>query len=528
MVENEIEKRKERLVTSEDIRKAARANKKKRRPEAVIEDNRETNETLNPEKVREYEFNKMKYYFAEVVCDSKETANFLYEHCEGQEIESTAIQLDLRFIPDDMTFEDRTILNECHSLPADYKPKQNVQSKPLNSTEVHLTWEAPDIERKILLQKNFDNVNAADFQKFLGSDSESDSDSDDEEVKEAKKRKKKLRKQLKKVEDLKDKLEEMTNSAIKDEKMQKLEDLEDKLNRKIKKQEKKIKKKASRETRKKYRDLLKLAKMQSDRGVEYDESQNLEVTFDTEMEQKQKELAELAKEKKLLENETWWETLERKRKEKQKDKKKQRKEEIRKKKNDGSDDDENSDDDDEHDSENDDDHVMGGGSDGEDFDFDGDFDALASKDKQKGKKKEGLQNKKRQQLELLMSDYQAKEAFNIKRDHAREVTRRVVGDGAVKKNDDVERAKAALSDPRFQSELVHDPEMGLDPTHPKYKKSQLSNLAAEERRKARLEQQQLKEREAKQALKQQQEAKRKVSQTSNNTTTSPAPKRQKK
>jgi hypothetical protein len=52
----------------------------------------------------------MKYYFAVVTCDSTQTANALYEDCDGKEFETTSIALDLRFIPDDVSFADREIL----------------------------------------------------------------------------------------------------------------------------------------------------------------------------------------------------------------------------------------------------------------------------------------------------------------------------------------------------------------------------------------------------------------------------------
>jgi len=64
---------------------------------------------LDPVKVREYEFKKLKFYFAVVECDSPKTAAFLYNECDGFEFESTSVMLDLRFIPDEMSFEGREI-----------------------------------------------------------------------------------------------------------------------------------------------------------------------------------------------------------------------------------------------------------------------------------------------------------------------------------------------------------------------------------------------------------------------------------
>lgn len=62
-----------------------------------------------------------RYYYAVIECDSVATAKALYEACDGTEYESSANFFDLRYIPDDMTFDDEP--REVATIaPENYKP----------------------------------------------------------------------------------------------------------------------------------------------------------------------------------------------------------------------------------------------------------------------------------------------------------------------------------------------------------------------------------------------------------------------
>ena len=83
----------------------------------------EEGEAFSQEKLRQYQINRLKYYYAVVDCDSCQTANHLYEECDGVEFELSANILDLRFIPEDMEF-DHDPKSACTEMPsvATYEP----------------------------------------------------------------------------------------------------------------------------------------------------------------------------------------------------------------------------------------------------------------------------------------------------------------------------------------------------------------------------------------------------------------------
>jgi hypothetical protein len=54
--------------------------------------------------LRKYERDRMKYYYAVIELDSIKTADHVYKSCDGQEIEATGLQIDLRYIPDGIEF----------------------------------------------------------------------------------------------------------------------------------------------------------------------------------------------------------------------------------------------------------------------------------------------------------------------------------------------------------------------------------------------------------------------------------------
>lgn len=137
------------------------------------------------EKLRQYQLNRLKYYYGILTCDSSGTANKIYTECDGMEYESTATKIDLRFVPDDMTF-DSDPKEICEQLPdlGKYKPRF-FTTTALQQAKVDLTWDETNPERIELTSKlnkgKIDEISDADLQQYLADSSSSSEDEQDEQ-----------------------------------------------------------------------------------------------------------------------------------------------------------------------------------------------------------------------------------------------------------------------------------------------------------------------------------------------------------
>ncbi|BFI25859.1 hypothetical protein AXG93_3911s1590 [Marchantia polymorpha subsp. ruderalis] len=143
-------------------------------------DEDDSEDEADPEKLREYEKAKLRYYYAVAVCDSAETAACIYNSCDGLEYEKTSNTLDLRFIPDDMQFA-REPKDSASDIPGDYKPVE-FETKALQHSNVKLTWDEDEPLRAKALRRKFnpDQLNEQDYRDYVASSS-SDSESEPDE-----------------------------------------------------------------------------------------------------------------------------------------------------------------------------------------------------------------------------------------------------------------------------------------------------------------------------------------------------------
>ncbi|XP_009317834.1 PREDICTED: ESF1 homolog [Pygoscelis adeliae] len=138
-----------------------------------LPENTTENDGLYREKLREYQFKRLKYFYAVVECDSPETANKIYEECDGLEFESSCSFIDLRFIPDNVTFDDKPKDAASEVNVAVYKPKY-FTSAAMGTSKVDITWDETDHERVMSLSRTFkkEELLDMDFQAYLASSSE--------------------------------------------------------------------------------------------------------------------------------------------------------------------------------------------------------------------------------------------------------------------------------------------------------------------------------------------------------------------
>ncbi|CAD5115986.1 DgyrCDS4917 [Dimorphilus gyrociliatus] len=158
-------------------------------------------EDYHREKLRQYQLKRLKYYYAIVDCDSPETANAIYEQCDGVEFETSSTKMDLRFVPDDMTFSENFKARVSDVDLLNYKPIL-FKTTALMRSNVELTWDETDRSRSAILNKKFkkdeiDNLNIKDYLASSSEDSacdeengnESNDDDDNENIIEKKRNK---------------------------------------------------------------------------------------------------------------------------------------------------------------------------------------------------------------------------------------------------------------------------------------------------------------------------------------------------
>jgi len=149
----------------------------------VNESDESDNEDAKPEAIRAYQFDRFRFYYAVVAFDSDETANAIYENCDGVQYQSSGLALDLRFVPDEMEFDKTRLRDQC--LPDSVnlrKYKPNHFQSSVTQSNVKLDWDNSDFHRQKKVQKAFeDDANLDDLTGLIASGSDNDEERDEED-----------------------------------------------------------------------------------------------------------------------------------------------------------------------------------------------------------------------------------------------------------------------------------------------------------------------------------------------------------
>lgn len=134
--------------------------------------------------LRQYQLERLRYYYAVLTFSSKATAKAIYDAVDGTEYLSTANFFDLRFVPEEMDFSDDKPRDQCEHLPSGYKPNEFV-TDALQHSKVKLTWDQEDRTRKEAQARAFKGgqkeIDENDLKAYLASDD----DEDEEELDDA-------------------------------------------------------------------------------------------------------------------------------------------------------------------------------------------------------------------------------------------------------------------------------------------------------------------------------------------------------
>ncbi|KAI7862903.1 hypothetical protein BDF14DRAFT_1735012 [Spinellus fusiger] len=139
---------------------------------------------FDQEALRQYQRDRLKYYYAVIECDTAATAQVIYNACDGNEYESSANFFDLRYIPEDMVFEDAP-KEVATVVPENHKPTKFI-TEALQHTKVKLTWDNDDLDRIQLTRREFtqEDIKELDFDAYLASSDEEEEEEDLESMRE--------------------------------------------------------------------------------------------------------------------------------------------------------------------------------------------------------------------------------------------------------------------------------------------------------------------------------------------------------
>lgn len=143
----------------------------------------DSGEEFNSAKLRQYQLERLRYYFAILEFSSLNAAKSVYNAADGAEYLSTANFFDLRFVPDGTEFTNDVARDECTRVPDGYRPNEFITAA-LQHSKVKLTWDAEDVNRKEVQARAFrgsrKDIDENDLKAYLGTDSSEEEDEEED------------------------------------------------------------------------------------------------------------------------------------------------------------------------------------------------------------------------------------------------------------------------------------------------------------------------------------------------------------
>lgn len=145
----------------------------------LYKESNEEDMEFNTSELRKYQMDRLRYFYAVITFNSLETSQHVYQLCDSTEFESTGNFFDLRYIPDEMEFDDIDLRDQCNDVPINYKPIE-FSTDALRSSKPKLTWDETPAERVQFINRAFkqSELEDMDFKAYLASDSEDENENE--------------------------------------------------------------------------------------------------------------------------------------------------------------------------------------------------------------------------------------------------------------------------------------------------------------------------------------------------------------
>ena len=94
--------------------------------------------------LRQYELERLRYYYAVLEFHETAGADWIYSHCDGLEFEKSGMKFDLRGVPEDLVIpkEPEQICTQKKTFSKTFLKKKRIKNVSKSHTNVDLTWDS--------------------------------------------------------------------------------------------------------------------------------------------------------------------------------------------------------------------------------------------------------------------------------------------------------------------------------------------------------------------------------------------------